>query len=123
MTTILENSSLISRPSPSFPSLAVQLSIYCKQQEAGQGPGNEARKLANRVTSMVNPSRNGGYWTVYISTVHFPNYLNTFLSYILFSLSPKCSPQKSSVIIIKFARKFVKTMNEAVQVGLDVMIS
>ena len=31
--------SLLPRPSPSFPSLAVQLS---KRQEAGQGPGNEA---------------------------------------------------------------------------------
>ena len=72
---------------------------------------------------MVNPSKNGGYWTVYISTVHLRNYLNTFLSYILFSLTPKCSPQKSSVTIIKFVRKFGKTMNEAVQVGLGVMIS
>ena len=31
--------SLVPRPLPSFPSLAVR---YCKRQEAGQGPGNEA---------------------------------------------------------------------------------
>ena len=31
--------SIIPRPSPSFPSLVVQ---YCKRQEAGRGPGNEA---------------------------------------------------------------------------------
>ena len=31
--------SLVPRPSPSFPLLAV---LYCKQQEAGRGPGNEA---------------------------------------------------------------------------------
>ena len=32
--------SLIPRPSPSFPSLEVP---YCKRQEAGRGPGNEAK--------------------------------------------------------------------------------
>ena len=32
-------SSLVPRPPPSFPSLAVR---YCKRREAGRGPGNEA---------------------------------------------------------------------------------
>ena len=32
--------SLVPRPSPSFPSLAVP---YCKRREAGRGPGNEAK--------------------------------------------------------------------------------
>ena len=45
--------SLISRPSPSFPSLAVP---YCKRREAGRGPGNEATFVERGYLHNVGPS-------------------------------------------------------------------
>ena len=53
------NTSLVPRPSPSFPSLvgeagfpllAVRLTML-QAKEAGRGPGNEARIMANTVTN------------------------------------------------------------------------
>ena len=42
-------SSLVPRPSPSFPSLAVWEAEYMvKQREAGQGPGNKANSPGHR---------------------------------------------------------------------------
>ena len=59
------NPSLVPRPSPSFPLLAVQ---YWKRREAGQGPGNEASGTPLFWTSeMRTPHFNGHFAQVRIA--------------------------------------------------------
>ena len=81
---------------------------YCKRREAGRGPGNEARRKANKYEDLVETGRRNGYDTSTVMLeVGSRGFLNPEGFKHLFSSLEKCSSKSRHHFLQDVSRKAI----------------